>query len=696
MSRLILIIAMCLEPGGTVRGGDWERGIPTQEKKYEPTKKMPADYSRSAEVEFYGNFEAAGVIVTPGEKFPFERIVGMECELNVDGNWERMHDAVQVGSARRYATSLFYLSPGSQYQVRVRAIDERGKELGKWYGEGETRPDPEVAKVSRERHVSPEGDDGAEGTAAAPWRTIGKACATVGAGEGVVIHGGVYHEGDLELAKGGKAGAPIVLCNRPGESVVLDGSDPALLEPAGWKQVGERVYSHAYDKVTANACAIERGTGKVVRLFPVPTLQELSERKLQPLEGCKIGGEFSEMGIEGGIHTDGTTATIALPEVIEKYEIRVSMRNRGLILNQKSDVQIVGLEFRQYGAGDYNTAVYLGNSSDVLIRECRFEADNSHVYVKGNSDRVTIEECEFRDAILEWPFGYMKCGGASGQFEGGAVNVDASFSGRGLVFRRNRIEGLFDGVHLTPWRVDEAATNEIDFYQNRIEGCIDDFIEADGFARNVRIFENAMNRSLSGISMAQALDGPTFVVYNVLSNCGVVAAAQREENYGYPFKTNGGSQAEVGSGPMFLYHNTSHTTDPKSRALLVKQAKWKLLTMRNNIWYGEEAGFELWPKEPSPIDWDYDNLFVAKKSAPLVVQAYRKKVQTLRDVQKEFGWLKRGLSAEPGFADSLRGNYELKKKSPCVDAGVALPGINVLRTVGKRPDVGAFEFREMR
>ena len=314
--------------------------------------------------------------------------------------------------------------------------------------------------------------------------------------------------------------------------------------------------------------------------------------------------------------------------------------------------------------------------------------------MKGQCDRLTIQDNHFRDAILDWPFGYMKCSsGVSGFFEGGAVNVDARYSGRGLVFRRNVIEGVFDGVHLTPWRENNARTQETDFYENRLSGCLDDFVECDGFSRNTRIFNNVMERSLTGISVAQALDGPTFSLYNVIGNCGVVSAAQREENYGYPFKTNGGEGAEIGSGPLFFYHNTAYTSDPHSRALLVKRPAWKKLVMRNNIWCGQQAGFELWHEQPSPIDWDYDDLFVSDANAPLVVQAYRTKFPKLADVRSRLKWLPHGISADPQFIDSGRGDYRLRDSSPCINAGVPLGGINRLSTLGTAPDLGAYEKR---
>ncbi len=82
-----------------------------------------------------------------------------------------------------------------------------------------------------------------------------------------------------------------------------------------------------------------------------------------------------------------------------------------------------------------------------------------------------------------------------------------------------------------------ARTSETDFYQNEIRDVADDFIETDGYSRNVRIFENQMDGSLSGISLAQALDGPTWVMYNIIANCGVCVATQSGGDWGYPIKT---------------------------------------------------------------------------------------------------------------------------------------------------------------
>ncbi|MFO1007288.1 MAG: right-handed parallel beta-helix repeat-containing protein [Planctomycetaceae bacterium] len=682
-------------PSPSTSGHGHHTDLPLEQPKlYVTSSLVPSDFAPSSDVEFYGNYHTAGVIATMPEGVTAQQVATMRCSLNVDGRWEPVHDLVQVGQFPWFATSLFWLSPASRYQVKVEAIGTNQMLLATWYGEGQTRADPQLPNTAITYYVAIDGDDTNPGSRERPFRTISHSLTVVKAGETVAIRGGTYREGQLQFKHNGQEGSPIVVRCADGERVVIDGTDAALENAQSWSHLGNQIYTHPYSAKTANACVEELATGRVIRLFPVPTMKELQARTLIDTSECQQGGPFDQKGIEGAIYTDETTAYLALPQPIERYRVRLPQQNRAIELSRKQHIQIDGLQFDHFGTGEQSTALFLSNSSDVLIQNCRLNYNDCFIYVKGQCDRLTIQNNHFRDAILDWPFGYMKCSsGVSGFFEGGAVNVDARYSGRGLVFRRNVIEGVFDGVHLTPWREDNARTQETDFYENHLSGCLDDFVECDGFSRNTRIINNVMDRSLTGISVAQALDGPTFVLNNVIANCGVVRAAQREENYGYPFKTNGGEGAEIGSGPLFFYHNTAHTSDPNSRALLVKRPTWKKLVMRNNIWCGQKAGFDLWHEQPSPIDWDYDNLFVSDPTAPLVVQSYRKRIPKLVDVRKRFQWLPHGLSVDPRFVDPRKSDYRLQEDSPCIDAGVVLPGINSLSSRGRAPDLGAYEKR---
>jgi hypothetical protein len=74
--------------------------------------------------------------------------------------------------------------------------------------------------------VSTGGNDGNAGTLSAPWRTLGKANATVGAGDTVLVRAGTYHE-RIAPSLSGASGSPLVYRAFPGEMVIIDGADDA-------------------------------------------------------------------------------------------------------------------------------------------------------------------------------------------------------------------------------------------------------------------------------------------------------------------------------------------------------------------------------------------------------------------------------------------------------------------------------------
>lgn len=677
--------------------------LPIQkDKSVAPSKTIPSDFAESPAIEFYGNFNTAGVLFEMPQTIPAEKVGNVRLFLNINGQWTQQHDMVQTMAPTAPMTwvgSLFWLQPNSTYQVKVAVYDRQGGELlASGCRSGQTRIEPSIADTPRKLYIAMNGDDANPGTSAKPQKTFAKAFSTATAGTTIYVRGGVYYEGDLQFAHSGRPGEPIVVRSYPGETAILDGSNPSLSEAGAWKDEGNNIYSTAFQGKCYNMILENRKTGQCRRALPLRTVAEVRNRAF---DLARLGQSFKDVapaldknGVDFAFATDGTTAVCALPAPITDYKIHIARSTMGLRLEKKNSILFDGLEIRYFGKDDYSTAVMLLDSSDILFQNCRFMFDDTQVWVKGTCDHLTVQDCLFKDDTMNFPFGILKNDGALASFEAGAINVDANFSGRGMVIRRNTIDGLFDGAHLTPWIVDTARSNEVDFYQNRVLSCLDDFMELDGFARNVRVFENYMRRSLSGISVAQALDGPTFAIYNVIGDCGLVQSTIREGNWSYPFKTNGGPHAEdIGSGPMFFYHNTAYTTDPDSHAMLVKRPKWKSLVLKNNIWAGQKLGFEIWLRQPSPMDWDYDDLYVANPAGPLMLIDYKIVLKSLAEITAKYGYMKNGISADPMINDPAGGNYELKDQSPCIDKGVLIPGINDLRKRGAAPDIGAYERR---
>ncbi len=659
--------------------------------------KPPADFAGpSPEVECYGNFEAMGVIVTPPADLKPAAIAGMHCWLNVASQWKPMQDPVQIGATNHFATSIFWLGPESRHQVKITAELAADKTVRTWYGQGQTRNDGVSEYFMHIYHwVAPDGDDAGDGSPQHPWKTLAHAIKVAGGlGDDIILRPGVYYEGDLALPKIEKANNSELEIggdyHAPPGSVVIDGSDPKLLDPTAWKSESAGLYSHPFDDGCQNVVLENKKTGVLTRLLPIFTPDELRTRTVGK-HGDFAGGTFADQHITGAFATDGKTMWLLPPAPLTNFTVHAAKYTRAFLLDGSSNVRFSNLTIRYFGKNAYACAALIENSSKVTFEKCHFLFVDVGLWVKGKSDDDTVQDCTFLDGVNEFPFALQKTGGNPVSFEAGAVNVDSIFSGRGLVVRNNHIENEFDGVHLCPWVTDDAVTNEIDFYGNTIQGCLDDFIETDGFSRNVRIFDNTMRGSLSGVSLAQALGGPTYVCYNVIADCGQSTSHTREGNGGYPFKTNGGDGSDVGCGPMFFYHNTAASRDPESRAIWVKHARWRNLTLRDNIWIGRAAGFECWEKPPSPIDWDFDDLFCRDTTQPLIVLKYHTQYRTLADIRNGPGWLKHGLSADPQFTDENSGVYTLQPGSPCVDAGTPIPGIDDGRIHGKAPDMGAFE-----
>lgn len=84
-------------------------------------------------------------------------------------------------------------------------------------------PDLSLPAAGREWHVSTDGDDSREGSAAAPLRTIVEAVRRAAAGDKVMIHDGRYAEGDEETGKGiSTAKDGLIVTSAPGEIVIIE------------------------------------------------------------------------------------------------------------------------------------------------------------------------------------------------------------------------------------------------------------------------------------------------------------------------------------------------------------------------------------------------------------------------------------------------------------------------------------------
>jgi len=131
-----------------------------------------------------------------------------------------------IGPTAQTTYTLTGLACGTGYSFGVEAFDAAGNRSGRSVLDVSTSscssPPPPSGK-----YVSPSGSDSSPGTLEQPWRTIGKAMATLQAGQTAYVRAGTYREqvsGSCALAYNkliwtlsGTASAPVTIAGYPGE-----------------------------------------------------------------------------------------------------------------------------------------------------------------------------------------------------------------------------------------------------------------------------------------------------------------------------------------------------------------------------------------------------------------------------------------------------------------------------------------------
>jgi hypothetical protein len=140
-----------------------------------------------------------------------------------------------------YTTSLFYLSPNTDYDIRITGLRNSSGQDIILTDSFRTRRDEQVFSPERTYYVDrqdAQASDSNPGTASEPWRTIGEAVdrinsGSIGPGSRVIVRAGVYTE-SLTINRSGLPDRWIQIIGEPG--AVLSGHDPNLdnLGSSGW------------------------------------------------------------------------------------------------------------------------------------------------------------------------------------------------------------------------------------------------------------------------------------------------------------------------------------------------------------------------------------------------------------------------------------------------------------------------------
>lgn len=609
-------------------------------------------------IELYGTFQSMGVIATVPAGSDSNRNAVADVDYRVAGtaDYSAGFPLTRTG-ATTFVGSLFWLAPGTNYDVRVRYSDPDGGSIDRgWAGAAaSTRAEIVIPPAKRTLAVSPAGVGNTCSTAApcALTQAIGQAQA----GDEIVLAAGTYHQGGLTLSRSGTAAAPIVI---RGKGAVLDGADPGTFT---WTAASGGVF-----RTTVNVESPHLVAANGTRLYPYADATSLTALSAHNTPGFLANGTSLSVHLAGGASPAGTPMTI-------------SRFNSALTISGNF-VYLIGLSFRNYGQGDYAKAIYVRGGSDNLIRGCAFVLNDLGIGIKNEAHRNVIEDNDFSDTIANWTWEDVK---AEGNLETGGLRFYDPTDGRGTVIRRNRFHNFFDGLGICPGG-SAAASNETDFYDNESFDLADDGVETDGHCVNVRLWGNRFHDTLSGISLAPVEGGPIYCLRNQIYRTG---AGTSDEGYtGIPFKFN---SSDGDSGAVYLFHNTVDAQRAGNDGFrILSPGTWTKLFARNNVFSGtlhalENANTEL------PVDMDYDDLW--REGTDYLVRwdgLGNPRLTTLADYTKATNQEPHGISQAPQFTAASKPDFTPAAGSPLIDRGVYLPGIND-GFRGTAPDLGAIE-----
>ena len=570
-------------------------------------------------------------------------------------------------STTKFAGSIVQVDSGTVYSVKLTsaAFADIGTSVT-------TRSDVFPDATGAVYHVATSGNDGNSGLSLAQaFKTIAKGVSVATANTKVLIHAGTYYEGDIAITNSGTPTAPIVIMNAPGESVIMNGTDPAFSPTWTVHDAGNNIYRYP------SAATYEHSYIDGVHLPRYNLLSDLV---------AKTWGEPS-----AGSYCTGATIYVRFPQgtAPAAHTVKIPQYTSAFDITSASYIQIKGLEICYYGGTSIDSfpkGIYIDTGSYNLIEGCNFHQTNLAVVWKRSSNFNTVQNCtvdESNKHLMSWES--VKTGGVAAYEAGGVCIYDSPSSSSGNVIRNNVFKNMFDGCDLTSGT---GGVKNTDFYNNTLGPCGDDGVEADGKTQNVRYYGNTFKDFLTGISTAPAEGGPSYIFRNYMYN--KEGSTWHSNNTGgfnsYPFKFNHGYAQTIDW--VYLYHNTYYTDIANSPGFLFKNySNWNNVISRNNIYTGTTYALENW-STTNPVDFDYDNLYT---TGTVPVRWAGVNYSSLSAFYTATTQEQHGVSYSPGFVNIPGADYRIAASSMLVDRGVVIPGFNDgFYSAG--PDIGAYEY----
>jgi len=556
------------------------------------------------------------------------------------------------------------------------------------------------------------GDDKADGSEKAPWRTIARAAGALKPGDTLVLRGGVYYE-RVSLSLAGTAAAPITIRSAPGELAVVDAGyrEFADAPASAWEPVGtagEYRSTKPYPELAPDERGVAVGGNFADSMVPLhgyrlaEDLRSANEYwnlvdKLAPEGGIYVGpgawldpkthrihARFAQSKLSDGYRGETDPRKLALV---------IASNRSALALAKASYVRIWDLVLR----GSSGHTLHVEASDHVELDGLTVHGGSPALYVR-STGHLRLARSAIRGEAAPWSSrASMKYRGSSSYLIVAAHDLPQSHDWE-LAY--NELTDSHDGMML-----DSIKT--LRFHHNRIDNFNDDalyltFAPRPALPDDVQIYENHFSRMLTALSFAQDDPKPNAVGtgYYLYRN----VFDLRAPTYSWPPKDAAspaqrqpsklcGDHGSPTWDPMFFYNNTVITAEPAWReyygAEMVRATRGSKRSVFDNLFVQLDGkpGLNFAPAgEGGEVRID-GNLLWSVKLGPKLGRDFldgKKAAQS--------GWAAHDVVADPRFVDLAAGDLRLAPGSPAIDAGVPLPAgwPDSLRAADRgKPDLGA-------
>lgn len=610
---------------------------------------LAANTSSLGSVEVYANPTTFGVYADVSGDDDGDAKAWVEYKAAGSASYQKGHALVKI-AAGRFAGSVYFLSPGKPYDVRVVLDDpDNGGPVNADQTKSTRADAPAAASGATIWVDATSGKDSNAGSESAPLATIQAAVEKAAAGDGVKVKPGVYRE-TITPPNPGTADKPIWIA-AAGPGVVVDGSDPALEKPVWTKESGD-LYSTPFAGQTQYVAADD------ARLYDYSSLADLTS---------------AAAGLPGGFFVGNGKLYVRLPNGGDPSAVtfHVAVRDTAFLLDTIAHVVVEGFEIRYFGATQGGVAVDVRDTHHAWVRTNQAHHMNTGYRIRRPlAHENVIEKNSFRDtSVWTWPWASVKAHTP----EASAISIQ---NGRGNVVRQNQLEGSFNGIDAGEFgSTDESIAKDSDVYGNSLRQHGDDGLEPEGACVNVRFWHNVIHEVFNAISVAPIEVGPTWFVRNLV-------AGYKE----HVLKINNGSK-----GWIFVYHTTGVPMDGLADAQAAAPTlAFGPFVSRNNIYQAHRYVIENGLTSVNAgVSFDFDALHTDDPAR--FVKWLNVKYDDLAALKASGTIEANGFQVQPTYVAPAKLDYDLTDGHALIDKAVTIDGINSGFVVGAGPDVGAFE-----